>query len=165
MRSLRSSVVPVLLCVIALSGLVFAQSKSKKDASPYACTTASQTSCTAANTCGSASTPCEVDVKKTPYGIEVIPSTQENKKNTPFCVAPGTKVTFKTSNKNTGFIIDFGPNSPLDDPDTITGGTKHPETVTAQKSGCYGFSAGACVSGAVKGMCNSGSAQMVVTGK
>ncbi len=142
---------------------MLAQSKSNKDASPYACT--GPQSCTAANTCGSASTPCEVDVKKTPYGISVVATTQENKKNALFCVAPGTKVTFKTGNKNTGFIIDFGPHSPFDDPDTITGGTKHPETVTAQKSGCYRFSVGACVSGAVKGMCNSDSAQMVITGK
>jgi hypothetical protein len=36
------------------------------------------------------------------------------KSNKPFCIKAGTSVTFFSSAKDTGFIVDFGPNSPFD---------------------------------------------------
>jgi hypothetical protein len=34
--------------------------------------------------------------------------------------------------------------------------------VTARKAGCYKYSAGACISGAIRGMCGSGEAEAII---
>jgi hypothetical protein len=85
------------------------------------------------------------------------------KANTPFCVKVGTTVTWQTSAKNTGFIIDFGPSSPFDIPGAIIGGSDRPISVVAKRSGCYKFSLGACIAGSNYGMCGSTDSEIVVT--
>ncbi len=140
-------------------GLSAGQTKSK-----YACAEPKPESiCTPANTCGSATQTCVVDIRKDANGATVEPSTSERKKNKPFCVKAGTKVQFTSSSKNTGFVVDFGPNFPFTPADeSIQGGGKKPVEVEAAKAGCYKYSAGACVSGAIYGMCGNTAAEMII---
>jgi hypothetical protein len=118
--------------------------------------------CTPANTCGSASAPCVVDVKRTAASASVTPTTPDAKSNTPFCVKTGTTVTWKSLSKDTGFLVDFGPSPPFAR-GAIIGGSDRSPSVVAKKPGCYKFSAGACVSGATYGMCASVDSELVVT--
>ena len=136
----------------------------KKKANPYACNQPqAENLCTAANTCGSASTPCVVSIRKSGSGASIAPTTAEGKSNQLFCVKAGTTINFETKSKNTGFVVDFGPQSPFDKEDSIVGGSKKPDSAVAKSPGCYRFSAGACVSGAVDGMCGTQMAEMVIT--
>jgi plastocyanin len=129
----------------------------------YACTEANTDNlASAANTCGSAATPCVVDVKRTGSSVNVSPSIQSGKKNPIFSVKAGTTVTWESTQKDTGFVVDFGPSSPFDR-GAIIGGSDRSVSVVATKPGCYKYSAGACVAGAIYGMCNSIDAEMVVT--
>jgi hypothetical protein len=68
----------------------------------------------------------------------------------------------KGTQKNTGFLIDFGPSTPFGSDDAISGGVKRPASVVAKKKGCYKFSAGACISGEIQGMCGTGQAEVIV---
>jgi hypothetical protein len=123
--------------------------------------------CNATTTCGSASLPCVVDIKRRGgTSASSTPDIPNAKGNAPFCVKVGTTVTWQTSSKNTGFVLDFGPSSPfetLNTPGTIIGGADRPVSVVAKKPGCYKYSVGACVSGSIYGMCGSSSAEIVVT--
>jgi hypothetical protein len=74
----------------------------------------------------------------------------------------GTTVTFMSSNKNTGFVLDFGPKSPFDPDDPIIGGGKNQVTEKAKNAGCYKYSVGACYSGATYGMCGNSSAEAII---
>jgi plastocyanin len=76
-------------------------------------------------------------------------------------VKAGTQVTWKSDTKHQGFVVDFGPNSPFDTPDII-GGSDRSVTTTAKTPGCYRYSAGACLSGAIYGMCGNSNAEVVV---
>jgi plastocyanin len=129
----------------------------------YVCSeTNPETMCNAATTCGSASAPCTVDVKRSANAASVTPDIPNAKSNKPFCVKVGTTVTWKSSSKNTGFVLDFGPSSPFDQ-GTIIGGSDRAVSALAKKAGCYKFSAGACVSGSIYGMCGSVDTEVVVT--
>lgn len=160
----QQSVLLSLLLVVStcsLVGVSAAQSKGK-----YVCDEANpETLCNAANTC-SASGPCTVDIKrKGMNGATATPGFPKAKENSLFCVKEGTKVTFQSSAKGTGFVVDFGPSSPFDPPDAIIGGVQKPVTVAAQRPGCFKYSAGACYSGATYGMCGSGTAEAIVIGR
>ena len=120
-----------------------------------------ETMCNAATTCGSASTPCTVDVKRSANAASVTPDIPNAKSNRPFCVKVGTTVTWKSSSKNTGFVLDFGPTSPFEQ-GTIIGGSNRSVSAVAKNAGCHKFSAGACVSGAIYGMCGSVDTEIVV---
>jgi len=147
------------LAVVFSSGALQAQKKSTPTS--YACTEPSaETLCTAANTCSGST--CKVDIKKD-VDISVTPSIPHAKKNQLFCVKSGTQVTFDSTSKNTGFVVDFGPKSPFDREDSIIGGNKKPDSATAKNPGCYRFSVGACVSGGIYGMCGTQMAEIVVT--
>ncbi len=153
-------VVTALFCCLVLPSV--AQDAAKKK-NKYACTEPNpETLCTAANTCGSASTPCVVDIKKDSNLASAKAMTSNPKNNALFCIKAGTSLTFQSVSKNTGFVIDFGPNSPFDSPDAIIGGANKPATVTPKKPGCYKYSVGACVSGAIYGMCGDSSAEAIV---
>jgi hypothetical protein len=153
----------VSLMMLVLLGSLMAQAQKKK-ANPYACTEPNAESlCTAENTCGSSGSACTVTIKKDGSGANVNPSIPGAKNNQLFCVKVGTKVNFEAKSKNTGFVVDYGPASPFDREDSIVGGSKNPDSATAQNPGCYRYSAGACYSGAVNGMCGTQSAEMVVT--
>jgi plastocyanin len=125
----------------------------------YACKEADPTTlCTAANTCSGS---CSVDVKRTAQSASATPSFPGAKGNSTFCVKVGTEVTWKSDTKHQGFIVDMGPNSPFD-PADIIGGSDRSVTATAKTAGCVRYSAGACISGAIYGMCGNGNAEVVV---
>jgi hypothetical protein len=137
-----------------------AQGQNKKN--PYACTEPDPTEyCTAHPMCGSASTPCSVDVKRTAGAASATPSIPGAKGNAPFCVKVGTTLVWKSETKHQGFVVDMGPNSPLSVDDIIGGSDKSVKTV-AKKPGCYRYSAGACLSGAIYGMCGNSFAELIV---
>jgi hypothetical protein len=120
--------------------------------------------CNASTTCGSTSTPCKADVKRTSDSASVTPSIPDAKANAPFCVKVGTTVSWQSSSKKTGFVLDFGASSPFDTPDgAIMGGSDRSVSVVAKRPGCFKYSVGACVAGAVYGMCDSKTAEIVVT--
>jgi plastocyanin len=114
--------------------------------------------CTVGSMC---SENCSVDVKRTAQAASATPSFPGAKGNSTFCVKVGTQVTWKSDTKHQGFIVDMGPNSPFDRPDII-GGSDRSVTVTAKTPGCFRYSAGACLSGAIYGMCGNGAAEVVV---
>ncbi|MBV8866693.1 MAG: hypothetical protein JO210_14970 [Acidobacteriaceae bacterium] len=120
--------------------------------------------CNASNTCGSGSAPCSVDVQR--RGSTSASSTPEipgAKRNAPFCVAAGTTLTWHSSSKDTGFILDFGPSSPFDKPGAIIGGSDRTVSVVAKKSGCFKYSTGACTPGTIYGMCGSAESELIIT--
>jgi plastocyanin len=120
--------------------------------------------CSEANTCGSTSSPCTIDIRRSgSTSATAKPSIPDAKSNKAFCIKVGTTVTFSTNSKNIGFIIDFGKDNPFDHEGSITGGTKRPITVTAKRPGCYTYSIGACTPGTVHGMCGNANAQLIVS--
>jgi hypothetical protein len=157
MKVQRYFIASLLLSMLLLVGLASAQKKGK-----YACDEPNPESlCTAANTCPASG--CSVDVKRDGMsGATATPSFPKAKGNSLFCVKEGTPVTFQTSSKGTGFIVDFGPESPFDPPDTIIGGAKKPVQVVAKRPGCFKYTSGACFTGATYGMCGSGTAEAIV---
>jgi len=120
--------------------------------------------CNESNTCGSASTPCMVDVKRASDSAAAVAGIANPKANALFCVKAGTKVTWQSLSKDTGFVIDFGATSPFDPPGAAIGGSDRSVTVVAKKPGCFKYSAGACVSGAIYGMCDSVENDVIVVG-
>jgi plastocyanin len=130
-----------------------------------ACTAANpENMCSANNTCGSSSTPCMVDVKRTPDSAAAKASIPDAKDNALFCIKAGTKITWQSESKNTGFVIDFGASSPFDPPGTVIGGSDRSVTVVAKTRGCFKYSAGACMPGAIYGMCDSVDADVIILG-
>jgi hypothetical protein len=149
------------LPLVLLVNNATAQSKSSK----YACSEANPAQlCNASNTCGSSSSPCVVDVKRTANGASSTANISDPKSNALFCVKTGTTVTWKSTSKNIGFVVDPGTTSPFEPAGAIIGGSDRPVSVVAKTAGCYKYSAGACVSGGIYGMCKETSAEFVVIG-
>jgi len=152
-------------CALLLFSFVFlnctiaqAQKKSK-----YACEEAQPESlCNAANTCGSASSPCTVDIRRGADSCNVKPSISDAKNNQLFCVKAGTTVVWMSSNKSNGFMVSFGNDSPLDLDDPIMGGGSKRVTTKAVTPGCYRYSAGAFRSGTVYGMSSGSKPELVI---
>jgi plastocyanin len=120
--------------------------------------------CAEANTCGSSSSPCTIDIRRSGNDYATAkPSIPDAKTNKAFCIKVGTTVTFSTSSKRIGFIIDFGKDNPFDHEGSIRGGANKPITVTAKHPGCYTYSIGACTPGTVHGMCGNANAQLIVS--
>jgi hypothetical protein len=143
---------------ILLLGGAISQAKSK-----YACDEPTPADlCTAANTCGSGTQVCTIDIRKFGDGARVKPSVPDAKSNQFFCIKAGTKVVWMTSSKNTGFTVAFGTDSPFSPDDPIVGGGSKPITVTAQTPGCYRYDAGAFYSGAVYGMSGGSKPELVI---
>lgn len=156
--AIRSS--SLFISLLLLLGNATAQSKSNK----YACSESNPAQlCTVANTCGSASAPCTVDVKRTADSASSTPSILNAKGNSLFCLKVGTKVNWISSEKDNGFIVDVGPASPFEPSGTIIGGSDRSVSVVAKRKGCFKYSAGACKSGAIYGMCGTADAEFVVT--
>jgi hypothetical protein len=150
----------VLVCGVVLLNCAAAQGKKK---SRYVCDEPNPASlCTAANTCGSASTPCTVDVTKSRYGSNVKPSIPGAGDNQPFCVKAGTTVVWMSSKKDTGFMVSFGNDSPFTPDDTIMGGGAKSVSVKATTPGCYKYDAGAFISGIVYGMGSGSKPELIV---
>ena len=145
---------------LVLAASAIAQSKSNK----YACKEAHpEQLCTASNTCGSASAPCTVDVKRTGSSAASTPSIPGAKSGSLFCLKPGTKVIWMSSEKNTGLLVDVGPIAAFDPEGAIIGGSAKDVTVVAKTPGCYKYSAGACKSGAIYGMCQTTYGELIIT--
>jgi plastocyanin len=120
--------------------------------------------CAAANTCGSPSSPCSIDIKRSQSSFATAtPSIPDVKSNKAFCIKVGTTVTFMSSSKNTGFVIDFGSSDPFDHEGAIMGGADRPITLIAKHPGCYTYSVGACTAGTVYGMCGNADTQLIVS--
>ncbi len=167
MKIRRSSAIwssSLLALFLLLFYCVGAQAQSK-NGNKYACLEPNPAAlCNASNTCGSASTPCTVDVKRTANSAEAVASITKPKGNATFCVQVGTTLTWQSTSKNTGFVVDFGPSDPFAQGGTIIGGSDRSVSVAAKKPGCYKYSAGACVSGAIYGMCGTANAEVIVVG-
>lgn len=149
----------LLLPLLMLSAYGMAQSKNNK----YACSEAKPAQlCNAANTCGSASSPCSVDVKRTANAASSTPDIPNAKSNSLFCVKVGTTVQWKSTARNIGFVVDMSEASPFEPGGAIIGGTDRTVSVVAKTPGCYKYSAGACASGAIYGMCGQTNAELVV---
>ncbi|HXJ14877.1 MAG TPA: hypothetical protein VNH19_21595 [Candidatus Limnocylindrales bacterium] len=120
--------------------------------------------CAAANTCGSASAPCSIDIRRSGGSYATAtPGIPDAKSNKAFCIKVGTSVTFMSSSKNTGFVIDYGSTDPFDHEGAIIGGSDRPITVTAKHPGCYTYSVGACTPGTVYGMCGNANTQLIIS--
>lgn len=144
-------------CILLLASTV-AVAKSK-----YVCDEPDPASlCTAANTCGSATAPCTLNINKSGSSSTVKPSVPDAKGNQFFCVKKGTTVVWMTSNKNTGFMVSFGTDSPFVPDDPIIGGANKPITVKATTPGCYKYDAGAFYPGATYGMGGGSKPELVI---
>ena len=120
--------------------------------------------CAEANTCGSASTPCSIEIRRSGHNYATAtPSIPDAKSNKAFCIKLGTTVTFMSGSRNTGFIVDFGTANPFDHDSSIIGGSDRPITVTAKHPGCYTYSVGACTPGTVYGMCGNADTQLIIS--
>jgi hypothetical protein len=155
----------VLLTLLLIAGVATAQDKDKEN-SKNACSQSNPASlCNASNTCGSPSTPCDVDVKRTSYSSSATPNIPNAKANDLFCVKTGTTVKWQTTAKDTGFLIDLGNSSPFDPPGTITGGTEKSVSVVAKAPGCFKYNFSASDSRAIYGMSKAAQGELIVTGE
>lgn len=158
----------VLCCLLVLpllfTGFIVGKDTKKKVKGDVCSASNPASICAAANTCGSASSPCSIDIRRSQGTYATAkPSIPDAKENKPFCIKVGTTVTFMSSSKNTGFVIDFGSSDPFDHEGAIMGGADRPITVVAKRPGCYTYSVGACTAGTVYGMCGSADVQLIVS--
>jgi len=150
---LLSAPILLLSCATAL-----AQTKGK-----YACDeTQPENMCSAANTCGSASSQCTIDIRRGGDSANVKPSIPGANNNQLFCIKTGTTVVWMSSNKNNGFMVSFGTDSPFEPDGPIMGGGKKQVTTRAVTPGCYKYAAGAFRSGTVKGMSGGSNPELVI---
>jgi hypothetical protein len=151
----------VLLLVLLMTSFAAAEDKKKDDQS--ACSNPNPASlCNAGNTCGSASTPCSVDVKRTSYSSSATPSIPGAKGNSLFCVKTGTTVTWMSSVKNTGFLIDLGASSPFDPPGTVMGGSAKSVSVVAKTPGCVKYKVSATAQNGIYGKSKAAQSELIV---
>ena len=155
---------PMLLLILLATCLTAAEKKKPKK-NDVCAQPNPESLCTAANTCGSGSAACTVDVQRTADSSSLTPSTSEAKSGKPFCVAAGTKVEWKSTAKETGFIIDAGAAGAFEPGGAIIGGMNNPVSNVATKAGCYNLSFGACRSGGIYGMCQESSATIIIKAK
>ena len=146
-------------CIVFLTGgPAQAQKKSK-----YVCDQEQpQTMCNAANTCGSPSSPCTINITRSASSANVKPGIPNAKNNQFFCIKTGTTVVWMSSNKNQGFTVSFGTDSPFDPDDPIMGGGNKQVTTKANTPGCYKYDVGAFRSGTVYGMSGGSKPELVI---
>jgi hypothetical protein len=145
------------ISIVLLTGEL-AQAKSK-----YKCDQEQpETLCNADNTCGSASSPCTISVTRSNSSANVKPGIPNAKNNQLFCIKAGTTVVWMSSQKNQGFTVSFGTDSPFDPDDPIMGGGKKQVTTKAITPGCYKYDAGAFTSGTVYGMSGGTRPELII---
>lgn len=150
----------LLLASIVLLSCPLAQAQKK---SKYVCDEERPESmCNAANTCGSDSSPCTIDITRSANSANVKPGIPDAKNNQFFCVKAGTTVVWTSSNKNNGFMVSFGTDSPFDPDDPIRGGGQKQVTTKASTPGCYKYDVGAFRSGTVYGMSGGSKPELVI---
>src|SRR3954470_7249147 len=154
-----ASTVLLLFSVLSLNCTTAqAQKKSK-----YICEEAQPESmCNASNTCGSASAVCTIDITRSSDSANVKANIPNTRNNQFVCVKAGTTVVWKSSNKNNGFMVSFGTDSPFDPDGPIMGGGQKQVTTKAVTPGCYKYAAGAFRSGTVKGMSSGSNPELVI---
>jgi plastocyanin len=163
--SIGCSLVLVVIGLLLIDGTIAANDKKTK---PSVCANPHpEQLCTAANTCGSSSSPCVLEIKRTGGGYDA--SVTPNIPNFPkeaaaICIATGTSVTWQGEGKNTGIMVDFGGSSPFEPSGTIMGGSDRPVTVLTKTAGCYKYTVGACNPGSIYGMCGNSDFDLIVTG-
>ena len=149
---------------LLLASLNVSQETKKKVKNDVCSASDTSSICSEANSCGSASSPCTIDIRRSGSTYATAkPSIPDAKGNKAFCIKVGTAVTFSSSSKNTGFVIDFGKDNPFDHEGSIIGGADRPITVTAKHPGCYTYSVGACTPGTVYGMCGNADTQLIIS--
>src|SRR6202789_432115 len=132
MRMQMRSCSVVLVTAAMMLGSTLGNAKSK-----YVCDEPQPVdNCNTGNTCGSASTPCKINIQKSGNGASVKPGIPDAKSNQFFCIRAGTSVVWMTSSKNAGFSISFGTDSPFTPDDPILGGGSKTITVKAQTHRC-----------------------------
>src|SRR6267378_2130893 len=152
------------ILTILVTSLIVGQDTKKKIKGDVCSATNPAGICAAANTCGSASAPCSIDIRRSGGSYATAtPGIPDAKSNKAFCIKVGTSVTFMSSSKNTGFVIDYSSTNPFDHDGAIIGGSDRPITVTAKHPGCYSYSIGACTPGTVYGMCGNANAQLIIS--
>ena len=149
---------------LLLTGLMVGRDTKKKIKGDVCSTSNSESICVGANTCGSSSSPCSINIRRSggTYATAT-PSIPDAKSNKAFCIKVGTTVTFMSNSGNTGFVIDFGSANPFDHEGAIIGGSDRAITVTARHPGCYTYSVGACTPGTVYGMCGNADTQLIIS--
>ena len=146
------------LCIVLSSTLAEAQKRSK-----YACDEPQPDSmCSAANTCGSASSPCTVDITRSVSSSNVKPGIPNAQNNQLFCVKAGTTVVWTSSKKNTGFMVAFGADSPFEPDTPIVGGSSKKVVTRATTPGCYKYDAGSFTSGTIYGMSSGSKPELII---
>jgi plastocyanin len=148
----------LLSCAVLTSVTANAQGKSK-----YACDEAQPDNmCSAANTCGSATSPCTVDITRSLSSSNVRPSIPNARNNQLFCVKAGTTVVWTSSKKNTGFTVAFGADSPFEPDTPIMGGASKKVVTRAATPGCYKYDAGSFTSGTIYGMSSGSKPELII---
>ncbi|HKF01829.1 MAG TPA: hypothetical protein VKB49_05925 [Candidatus Sulfotelmatobacter sp.] len=148
----------LLLSIVLSSAVANGQKKSK-----YACDEPQPDSmCSAANTCGSASSPCTVDITRSVSSSNVRPSIPSARNNQLFCVKVGTNVVWTSSKKNTGFMVAFGTDSPFEPDTPIMGGSDKRVVTRAATPGCYKYDAGSFTSGTIYGMSSGSKPELII---
>ena len=146
------------LCIALSPTLAEAQKKSK-----YACDEPQPDSmCSTANTCGSASSPCTVDITRSVSSSNVKPSIPNAQNNQLFCVKAGTTVVWTSSKRNTGFMVAFGADSPFEPDTPIVGGSSKKVVTRATTPGCYKYDAGSFTSGTIYGMSSGSKPELII---
>ena len=151
----------LLLCsCVVLLGCATAQAQKK---GKYSCDEPQPESmCNAGNTCGSDSSSCTIDIQRSANSCNVKPGIPNAKNNQLFCIKAGTKVVWMSSNKNNGFMVSFGSDSPFDPDGPIMGGGQKSVRTIASTPGCYKYDAGAFRSGTVYGMSGGSKQELVI---
>jgi plastocyanin len=154
----------VLALFLVLTGFVVGRETTSKVKNDVCSGSNPASICAAANTCGSPTSICAIDIRRSGgSSANAKPDFPDAKPNKAFCVKVGTSITFSTGSKNTGFVIDFGEANPFDHEGSIIGGADRPITVTAKHPGCYTYSIGACTPGTVSGMCGNATSQLIIS--
>ena len=166
---MKGKSLPVMVCSLLMLALLLLAShliaKDKKAKATSCSNPHPEQLCTAANICGSSTSPCVLEVKRVGGGSDasVTPNIPNFPKNSVICINTGTTVTWKGDGKNTGLMVDFGGKSPFEPGGTISGGSDRPVTVMAKTPGCFKYSVGACTPGSIYGMCGNSDLEMIVT--
>lgn len=152
------SIASLVLCIVLGSIPGNAQKKGR-----YACDEPQPDSmCSAANTCGSATSPCKVDITRSVSSSNVRPSIPNARNNQLFCVKAGTTVVWTSSKKNTGFTVAFGTDSPFEPDTPIMGGSSKKVVTRASTPGCYKYDAGSFTSGTIYGMSSGSKPELII---
>jgi hypothetical protein len=155
----------LLLPVLLLASLAAADDMKKKDSKDVCMNPNPASMCTADNTCGSASSPCMVNIKRTSYSSSATPSIPGAKGNDLFCVAAGTTVVWQATDKNIGFLVDPGKKSPFNPPGTFMGGSEKSISTVAKTPGCLTYHFSATAQNGIYGKSKAATAQLIVVGK